>query len=242
MTISLLPRRRFKRTVFLLAAIATLAFVAARPHYLVSILRFFQPAATWDFPEAGSRVALTFDDGPDPAFTPQVLAILARERIPATFFLIGERARSFSQIVAEIRAGGHEIGNHSWSGRATFFVPESEFSGDLLRTERILELPPGPVKWFRPASGWVRVWQIRAAERLGYTCVLGSSYAFDPYRPPAGAIALLIRRTLRPGGVIVLHDGGGDRSSTVAALPEIIRDARGRGLRFSRLSDMTDAR
>ncbi len=235
-------RHRSKTTIVLLAAIATLAVIAVRPHYLVSILRFFQPAATWDFPEAANRVALTFDDGPDPTFTPQVLAILAREGIPATFFLIGERARSFPQIVAEIRAGGHEIGNHSWSGRATFFVPEAEFPQDLLRTERVLELHPGPVKWFRPASGWVRVWQIRAAESLGYTCVLGSSYAFDPYQPPAGFIALLIRRTLRPGGVIVLHDGGGDRSNTVAALPEIIREARSRGFRFSRLSDMADAR
>jgi len=227
---------RYRALFLKLAIIASLAAIAVRPDILVPLLRFCQPGAVWSIPNEGNRIALTFDDGPDPTYTPQVLAILARAGVPATFFLIGGQAQRFPGIVADIRAAGHEIGNHTWSWRATYFMEPGEFLQDLLRTQQLLQMRPG---WFRPASGWVRAGQIRAAESLGYKCVLGSSFAFDQFQPPPRLISLLIGRTLRSGVVIVLHDGGGrSRANTVAALPSIIHDARRRGLQFSRLSDM----
>jgi peptidoglycan/xylan/chitin deacetylase (PgdA/CDA1 family) len=114
----------------------------------------------------------------------------------------------------------------------------SRFRDSLLRAEAALALPEGEPKLLRPGGGWIRPDQLDLAVERGYTCVLGSAQAYDPRRPPAAYIRWVIGRNLAPGAIVVLHDAGGNRSNTVAALPAILDAGRSRGLRFVTVSEL----
>jgi peptidoglycan-N-acetylglucosamine deacetylase len=208
------------------------------PHRLIRLLAKALPGIVWHGRGDAPLVALTLDDGPDPVYTPQILNILSRERIPATFFLVGERVRRYPEVVSQICAQGHEIGNHSDSWARTLSLSLDVFDADLKKAERTLSGLPGSARFFRPAGVWIRPSQLRLLRKFGYACVLGSAYAHDPARPPAGYIARTIVRALRPGAIIVVHDSGGDRSATVEALPAILKGAQAKGLSFVRLSTL----
>ena len=245
-------------------------------------------------PNQTQMVGLTFDDGPHPVFTPQVLDILKSHDAKATFFLIGERARRYPELVARIKAEGHEIGNHYIRDGATLFHSDEEFVRNLLETEkaiglmegRSVEQKPGrkdgdvklPVqglhtgkgihggrtkvpplqnvthkapgerdtergrKLFRAPGGvaWPR--QLRLAREYGYTCVLGCAYPHDPMRPPVWYMRWLIEKNLRPGTIVILHDGISDASRSVRALPDVLVAGRKKGLRFVSVGELMGER
>jgi len=182
-------------------------------------------------------VGLSFDDGPHPEFTPQVLEILKQHEAKATFFLIGERALRYPEVVARIRAEGHEIGNHYFRNGATLGHSNEEFVSNLEKTERAigagekLELfrPPGGVAWPR---------QIRLVRERGYTCVLGCAYPHDPMHPPVWYIRWLIEKNLAPGTIVILHDGIANPRRSFAALPHILAAASKKGLRFVSIGEL----
>lgn len=182
-------------------------------------------------------MALSFDDGPHPENTPKVLAALARHGARATFFLIGERAAARPDLVRRIRAEGHEVASHYYTGRSTLAADLDVFRERLLRTEEVLGLTGG-LKLFRPPSGvaWPR--QLGEARRAGYTCVLGSAYPFDPLHPPARYIRWLISKNLAPGVIVILHDGIEDPSPTIEALDGILLAGRAQGLRFVTVGEL----
>jgi peptidoglycan/xylan/chitin deacetylase (PgdA/CDA1 family) len=176
-------------------------------------------------------VALSFDDGPHPTFTPQVLEILERHDATATFFLIGERALRHPELVSRIKGAGHEVGNHYFRNGPTLRHSDADFVGYLEQTEKALGIPAEP-KLFRPPGGvaWPR--QLRLAKARGYECVLGCAYPHDPIRPPVWYIRCLIEKNLVPGAIVILHDGIRDPSRSIQALPHIITVGHQRGLRF----------
>ncbi len=182
-------------------------------------------------------VALSFDDGPHPAFTPQVLEILKRHEAKATFFLIGEQALRYPEVVAQIRAEGHEIGNHYFKNGATLGHSNEEFLNYLEKAERVigagekLELfrPPGGVAWPR---------QVRLARERGYMCVLGCAYPHDPMHPPVWYIRWLIEKNLVPGTIVILHDGIANPKRSIAALPGILVSGSKKGLRFVSIGEL----
>ncbi len=178
-----------------------------------------------------SLVALSFDDGPHPIFTAQVLDILQSHDAKATFFLIGERALRYPRLVAQIKAAGHEIGNHYIRDGATFGHSDAEFLRNLQETEKAIGLTREP-KLFRAPGGvaWPR--QLRLARENGYTCVLGCAYPHDPMHPPVWYIRWLIEKNLVPGTIIILHDGISDATRSIRALPHILMEGRRRGLKF----------
>jgi peptidoglycan-N-acetylglucosamine deacetylase len=204
------------------------------PQPIVRLLRSAFPHLIWEMPSREPEVAITFDDGPDPVYTPKVLAILREHGVPATFFLVGERVRRYPELLRKIRQEGHAVGNHSDSWQRTVQLSDQEFERSLLRAESSLGLEGAP-KLFRPAGGFLRQSQFRLLRRHGYCAVLGSAFAFDPYRPPSRYISWAITRALKPGAIVVLHDSGGDRTNTVEALPSILAYARAAGYRFVRL-------
>lgn len=215
--------------------------LAVQPAGVVGLLARATPRIVWRVETWAPLVALTFDDGPDPVYTPQVLDILARHDARATFFLIGANARRHPEVVARIRGLGHEVGNHTDGRGTTALLSMRRFSDSLLKAEATLGLMDAQPKLFRPGGGWIRPAQLDLAVRRGYTCVLGSAQAYDPRRPPAAYIRWVIGRNLRPGAIVVLHDAGGDRSNTVAALPGILEAGRAKGLRFVTVSDLMTA-
>ena len=215
--------------------------LAIQPAGIVRVLAGATPRIVWRVETWAPVAALSFDDGPDPVYTPQVLEVLARHGARATFFLIGENARRHPQLVASIRAEGHEVGNHTDTRGATVLMSMRRFSESLAKAEATLGLMDAQPKLFRPGGGWIRPAQLDLAIRRGYTCVLGSAFAHDPKRPPAAYIRWAIARNLGPGTIVVLHDAGGNRSNTVAALDCILEAARARGLRFVTVSELMTA-
>lgn len=182
-------------------------------------------------------VALSFDDGPDPEFTPQVLEVLERHAARATFFLIGERALRYPEILSRIRADGHEVGNHYFRNGSTLLHSDAQFVGYLEETERAIGMTEER-KLFRPPGGvaWGR--QLRLARLRGYECVLGCAYPHDPMRVPAWYIKWLIVKNLRPGIIVILHDGISDPRRSIQALPHILSAGRKMGLRFVSIGEL----
>jgi peptidoglycan-N-acetylglucosamine deacetylase len=176
-------------------------------------------------------VALSFDDGPDPTFTPQVLDILERYGAKATFFLIGERALRHPELVARIKRAGHEVGNHYFMDGSTLRHSDVDFLGYLDRAERAVGIA-GPPKLFRPPGGVAWPGQLKLAQSRGYVCVLGSAYPHDPAHPPVSYIRWLTIKNLAPGAIVILHDGISDPTRGIAALPDILSAGQAKGLRF----------
>jgi peptidoglycan/xylan/chitin deacetylase (PgdA/CDA1 family) len=166
-------------------------------------------------PRRAGELALTFDDGPSPAWTPRLLEFLAEQDIRATFFLLGSRAQAQAWLVRRIAGGGHLVGNHSWSHPNLAFTPPARIREELSATRDQLQQITGvPVRFFRPPFGARRPAALRIARELGMTPVLWNAMTSDWSDPAAARIArqltAKIDRLTRRGWAanVVLHDGG----------------------------------
>jgi peptidoglycan/xylan/chitin deacetylase (PgdA/CDA1 family) len=185
-------------------------------------------------PPRPGELALTFDDGPNPLWTPRLLELLSRRGVRATFFLVGSRAQSHPSLVQQIVAAGHLIGNHSWSHRNLALAPSSTIEDQLYRTSYTLaQITGAPILYFRPPYGARRPATLAIAHRLGLTPVLWNAMTADWKNPSADAIALRLQtkidRLYRQGlaANIVLHDGShsdptADRAPSIAAAAQLI--------------------
>jgi cellulose synthase/poly-beta-1,6-N-acetylglucosamine synthase-like glycosyltransferase/peptidoglycan/xylan/chitin deacetylase (PgdA/CDA1 family) len=199
-----------------------------------------------DQPPPGRRVALTFDDGPDPRWTPKIAAILRREQVRATFFVVGSEAARHPGIVRALVRDGNELGNHtfthvalsngpSWQRRLQLELTEAVLVGITGRYTRLVRPP------YSATADAVTVAQEHDVARVAggrYVIVLANYDSQDWRR---GSVASIVRRATPPGGtggIVMLHDGGGDRSQTVAALRALIPQLRARGFRFVTVSQL----
>ena len=236
-------RRRWKRALATLVGVcgAVLLLIGVQPAAAFAVLERLAPNVVWRVRTDQPLVALTFDDGPHPVHTPQVLDILDRAGARATFFLIGERAEAHPEIVLRIKAAGHEVGNHYLTKTHTYRHSDDDFLARLARTERAAGIV-GPRKLFRPPGGVTHARHLRLARERGYTCVLGSAYLYDGARqPPAGYIEWLVEKNLAPGAIVILHDGIEDPARSLSALPRILAEGNARGLRFVSAGTLLDA-
>ncbi|HEX5740903.1 MAG TPA: polysaccharide deacetylase family protein [Pilimelia sp.] len=173
----------------------------------------------------GNGVSLTYDDGPSPAHTPRILALLRTHQVRATFCVVGAQAQAHPELVRQIVREGHQLCNHSWNheldlGRSS----PAQIRANLRRTnEAIRRASPGtPVEFFRhPGGNWTPA-AIRVSRELGMTPVGWTVDPRDWERPPAGSIVDTVVKGSRRGAVVLLHDGGGDRRQTVTASGKII--------------------
>ena len=180
------------------------------------------------------ELALTFDDGPNPAWTPRLLDLLASHDVRATFFLVGSRAQALPALVHQIVAAGHLIGNHSWSHPNLALSSARRIDEELSRTNQILaQIAGAPIRYFRPPYGARRPEVLRAARCLGMIPVLWNAMTSDWKNPSADAIASRlthkIDRLHRQGQAanIVLHDGShsdpsANRAPSIAAAAQLI--------------------
>lgn len=176
-------------------------------------------------------VALTFDDGPDPQWTPEVLQLLRKHDVKATFCVVGQLARAYPELVREIAADGHTMCNHSWShDMALGSRPVREIRADLERTTSAIRaaVPGARVSYYRqPGGAWTeRV--VEVAEQLGMSSLHWEVDPQDWARPGAGAIAKVVSGATAEGAIVLLHDGGGERHGTVQALRRFLPDLAGR--------------
>jgi peptidoglycan/xylan/chitin deacetylase (PgdA/CDA1 family) len=184
-------------------------------------------------------LVLTFDDGPS-EYTPRLLEVLAEHQVPATFFVLGEKAIAMPDLVRAITEDGHDVASHGWSHTAFTELDPDALSSEIRRTgEAIRELTGTDCKDVRPPYGRYDAKAVNWLARQNLVTWLWTAEARD--YEPAASVDQIVRNTLgslSPGGIVLLHDGGGDRSKTVHALPRIIEGAWDRGYRFVALRDV----
>lgn len=180
-------------------------------------------------PRTPNQIALTFDDGPNPRWTPLLLDTLARHGVKATFFLIGKYAAEQPELVRRMHAAGHLVGNHTWHHPDLAITSKAQTRKELTRTNGELESILGaPVHFFRPPFGSRRPATLRIARELGLTPVMWNAMAYDWNTNSPELIATrsekLIQRNSKRGQAtnLLLHDGGhltlqADRAATVTA-------------------------
>ena len=212
---------------------------------------------SWRIQQMGAspkKVALTFDDGPDPRWTPRVLDILKQKNAPGTFFVIGESANQNAGIVKREYALGNEVGNHTFTHPDFETISKPELQIQLNLTELLLESYLGvKTTLFRPPYGIdhqpesaTEVQMLPIPQSMGYL-IIGAR--IDPHDwgelnggapPPADTIVQRVLTDVEAGkgNVILMHDGGGDRSQTIAALPRVIDGLRAEGYEFVAVSDL----
>ncbi len=189
----------------------------------------------------GDKVlALTFDDGPS-EFTPQVLRVLSKYDVPATFFVLGERMAANPDVVRSLADAGHVVGIHGWSHTAFTELDPAVLAADLCRTAELLQVVTGTeCCCIRPPYG---IYDGELVSGLADRQLVTWLWTADPRDwsedNRADQIAKKTLRSLTPGGIVLLHDGGGDRSATVRALPRIIEGAQARGFHFVTLDSVS---
>ncbi|MFC7547270.1 polysaccharide deacetylase family protein [Plantactinospora sp. GCM10030261] len=178
-----------------------------------------------------SQVALTFDDGPDPAYTPQILAILRAHRVKATFCMVGENAAAHPELVRAVAAEGHTLCNHSWNHDVLLgHRNPAVIQADLLRTDTAIRAaaPGVPVRLFRqPGGNWTPA-VVAVARTMGMTSVHWDVDPRDWTLPGASVVYGRVLLNVTPGSIVLLHDGGGDRQGTADALAEMLPELLGR--------------
>ena len=180
--------------------------------------------------DEGAVVYLTFDDGPHPVYTPQVLDVLARYDARATFFVVGSLAQAYPDIIQRIAAEGHTIANHTWNHEDLAGLSRAAFDETVGRTQTILADLATPC--LRPPYGSVDAFTREWASAHGLAVMTWDTSPKDWLRPPAAEIADHIVQWASTGLVILLHDGGGDRSRTVQGLDVALERLADRGLRY----------
>ncbi|MFD0341956.1 polysaccharide deacetylase family protein [Streptomyces sp. NPDC127117] len=182
-----------------------------------------------ELPGIGQAMVLTFDDGPDPLYTPHILATLREHDVRAMFFVCGEMANDNQDLVRAIAGDGHTIGNHSWTHPLVTKLSRAGVRDELGPTSEVIEKITGAAPlWYRaPYGAWNRnSFEIGAA--MGMEPMAWTVDTLDWTEPGVGTIVRRVRKGAAPGVVVLSHDAGGDRSQSVAALrrylPELLDD------------------
>ena len=203
------------------------------------------------FGGARKKIALSFDDGPDPQWTPKILDVLKQKNVPGVFFVIGNMATQHPDILKREYAEGHEIGNHTFTHPKFDDIQPSEIRWQLNLTQRLIESALGVKSiLFRPPYGIdhqpeyaEEVAQLPYPQEMGYL-IVGQRIDPDDWsmrdgKPiPAQEIVASVMRQADNGNIVLLHDGGGDRAHTLEALPQIIDALRAQGYQFVSVADL----
>lgn len=182
------------------------------------------------------EVALTFDDGPHPAFTPRLLSLLARLHVKATFFLVGKMVDRYPDLVRQEVAQGHEVANHTYDHLRLASVPPALIEPELKEGSLALVRAVGsPTRFYRPPGGEYNANVIEAGRRLGYIMVLWTNDPGDYRRPSGATLEQRLVADVSNGAIILLHDG---IPQTLTILPRLVSTLRKQGYRFVTISEM----
>ena len=190
-------------------------------------------------------VALTFDDGPSPPYTDQLLDVLAKHDVKATFFLIGNRIENHPETARRVIAEGHQVGNHSYSHPLLGFLPPTSVKREIERTDKLLRQVgvKGAIVFRAPVlTRFLPVaWVLAKGDRAHISCDV---WSWDWTTQNPDRITKTVLRKVKPGSIVVLHDGKAenahaDRSGTIEATDRIITALKRDGYQFVRMSDVS---
>jgi peptidoglycan/xylan/chitin deacetylase (PgdA/CDA1 family) len=210
--------------------------IAGEPEPLPTVEPTSSPVAAEPTPAgpSDSVIYLTFDDGPTgPQWTPQVLDVLAHHNAKATFFVLGQKAQRYPDLIQAEYGAGHAIANHTFDHQSLSSLGREAFFDEVQSTQRILGEKGVPC--LRPPYGATDSYTRARAEELGYRIVMWDIDTIDWQRPGAAAIANEVLTNAYPGAAVLMHDGGGDRSQTVEALESVLSQLDAQGYRFEAL-------
>lgn len=191
---------------------------------------------------AGKLIALTFDDGPWPGSTAAVLDALKAEDVKATFFMIGRQVYRYPDVVKRVKAEGHTIGNHTedhvyMTGGTPPATVRFQIAEGQTAVQKVAQTKP---RWFRPPGGYLSPAVGTECGRYGLRVAMWTADTQDWRKPAVSTLVQRIVSSAKPGAVILLHDGGGDRTRTVEALGPAIRELKKRGYTFVTLDELAD--
>jgi len=222
----------------------------------VGLVALILAIATWSYQGAIARietqqkvVALTFDDGPNPPHTEELLGVLEKHGVVATFFPKAKNVEAFPDAAMAMVAAGHEIGNHSYHHNPMTSLSLGKMQDEIVRANSVLREVMGvdDIMLFRPPFGLQGIGTKRALTALNLKSILMSDSGFDWEEVDAQKIAETVLETVKPGSIILLHDGHGDvedphnqdsRAASVTATQTIIMALREQGFRFVTVSEL----
>ena len=185
------------------------------------------PADDWNLTAHGKVLYLTFDDGPQPEWTPKVLQVLRKHKAKATFFVLGIQVAQFPELLTLERAAGHHVGNHTWDHKTLTLLPEAKMRQEITSGVKS--------KCLRPPTGATNAKIAATAAAVHQRQVLWDVDTEDWTKPGVAKIEHAIMTGARPGAIILMHDGGGNRSETVAALDQALTKLSRQGYTYRSL-------
>lgn len=195
----------------------------------------------WEVPTSHKVMALTFDDGPNPVFTPEILDILNQYHVQATFFVVGNRMQENPAIMQRIVAEGHEIGNHTMTHRYSNKASIEQMKQEIIETERYIDKwQPNAPRFFRPPGGYMSEELLTLTKEEGYKTILWSWHqdTRDWSSPGVYAIANHVLKHARNGDIVLMHDGIYNKSQTIRALKIILPALLQKGYDFVTVSEL----
>lgn len=185
-------------------------------------------------------IALTFDDGPWSESTAKILDILKQNNIKGTFFVVGQMLKNYPELGKRIVAEGHVIGNHTWHHWYHYFNQQAAAFEIDNTSDLIYQVTGAKTTLFRPPGGMQHNGLAAYAKNKKYTVVMWSADSTDYKMPAVPRLINNVMRDSKPGGIVLLHDGGGNRSRTVQALPQIISNFRKQGYSFVTVPELLE--
>lgn len=190
-------------------------------------------------PNGENKIALTFDDGPHPVHTERILEILERYGVNATFFVIGENAESYPELVEAEKRGGHEVANHTFAHSYLKNVPRDELEMEIDRTRSIIsDITESDPTLLRPPGGLFGKDLIDSVKTSGIKIVLWSVDTRDWEHPSSATVVKRVLDTVKSGDIILMHDYIAGKSPTPEALETVIPTLLERGFKFVTVSEL----
>lgn len=221
-----------------LLLVGAVLWTLVRPSdWLLSRISHLEPGVVFRVDTGERVIALTIDDAPHPEVTPRILPVLRAHGARATFFIIGSHAEAHPELVDAIRSDGHELANHLFTDHLSAALTDEEFTDELQRTDRLIQ-PLGSPRWCRPGSGVITRRIAGIMRRNGYTPVAATAYPVD-LRTRVGLTVRQFLANVRPGAVLVLHDGGPQRRDTIEVLEQVLPRLDALGYRATTLGELS---
>lgn len=188
-------------------------------------------------------VALTFDDGPSGIYTPRILDALKGRGARATFFVMGKNVRRHPSVMKRLAAEGHEIGDHTYNHPFIMFKSDNFRRGEIEKTsDAVFRMTGARVKYYRSPYEYRDFRLLRLLRGMGLSYISHNVSAHDAFGEPSSKIADIIINSARPGDIILLHDAGGDRSATAAAIGPALDGLARKGYRAVTVSELLTAK